>query len=206
MTSNKNLGWIIFVSVLYSILTSILLHLFRTDMDPMLNAMSEYVLGECGWLMSSSFFVMSIGSISIAVVAVRMNPNNSKTSIVGGLFFLAAIGSILAGLFPADPITHSSLSYSGKIHAAGGLVRFVSLTIAIPLLSFALGRMTSWQKEAKVLKILGVLYVLLFLSTFFFLLPINLFGLGQRLFMLTSFIWMLILSIPLIQTKHCHEI
>lgn len=202
MQLNKKLGWIILLTASLPIFCIILLHILQPGLNPSVNAISEYVLGDCGWLMSITFIMLSIGSIALAVLAIKMKPRMKKTTIVGVLFLFAALGSAIAGLFPADPIHQETLTQSGKIHALGGFIRFVSLAIALPIFSSVIKRKERWHIEGSILRILSILFVICFIATMFILAPIKLFGLGQRIFILVSLLWMVVLCLPLIRTDN----
>ncbi len=199
MQLNNNIGWVILISVCFSTLSILLLHVLQPELIPTVNAISEYVHGSQGWLMTSTFFILSTGSFAIGILVIKMKPKKTKTIIVGVLFLFAAVGSVIAGLFPTDPISQDSLTPTGQIHAWGGIIRFISLAAALPLLSSVIKKKERWKKHGRVLTYLSVFFVISFIGTMFILAPLNLFGLGQRIFIITSLVWMAILSLSLIQ-------
>ena len=201
MELNKNLGWIIITSVGYTAIIIMILHVLQPDKDPAVHAISEYVDGHYGVLMTSVFFAQSIGSITLAMVVIRIRPRGKKILIGGILFLMAAFGDAIAGLFPADPVSTEPMTSAGIVHMVGGLMRFVSLAIGLPLLSSVLKKNEHWQKQGSLLNLLGILFVPVLLGTLFVLAPLGLFGIGQRIFIGTALAWMFIVGLPMIQMK-----
>lgn len=206
MLLNKSIGWTIIISVSFTAIAILIMHILQPDKNPAVNAISEYVHGRYGALMTSTFFVQSIGSIAVAMLAMRMRPKKRKALIGGVFFIIAALGSALAGLFPADQISQTSLTSTGIIHTVGGLMRFISLAVTLPLLSSVLKKNERWQKQGRTLNILGILFVVIFLGTIFVLAPMNLFGLGQRIFITIVLAWMVIVSLPMLSNHQTEMI
>ena len=201
MNLDKKLGWIIISSVGYTVLIVSTLHFLQPDKNPAVNAISEFGNGRYGNLMTTVFFVQSIGSIALAILVTRIKPRTKKYRIGAILFILAALGDVVAGLFPADPITIETMTSSGMIHAMGGMIRFIALAVALPLLSSAMRAHEQWQPYGRTLKVLGALFVIVFLVTILVLAPSNLFGLGQRVFIVTVLIWMFLVALPFTKAR-----
>ena len=62
---NTIAAYIAFSSVVYYAIAIVLLHILRTDFDPKYRYLSEYVNGPYGGLMTSTFFVLSLGSLAL---------------------------------------------------------------------------------------------------------------------------------------------
>jgi hypothetical protein len=199
--SNKVLSWIIIASVSYTALVIMVLHFLQPDKNPAVNAISEYVDGSSGGLMTSVFFIQSIGSIALAMLVIRIGSQERKVLVGGVLFILAAFGDAVAGLFPADPITDQTMTSTGIVHMVGGLTRFISLALALPILSFDLIKKEPWKDYSRALKGLGTSFVIIFLGTVFVLAPSGLFGLGQRIFIGVALSWMFVIGFSIIQVN-----
>ncbi len=196
MPLKKTIRLIILVSVCYSALSIVLLHFLQPDKDPMVNAISEYVDGNFGNLMTSVFFVQSLGSFALAMLVLYIRPRARKITIGGTLFIMAAVGDVVAGLFQADPINVETMSSTGVIHTVGGLVRFLALAVGLPLLSSVLKKIEPWKEWGSQLKTLAIIFVIAFVITLFVLAPMGLFGLGQRVFIATVLAWMFMIGLP----------
>lgn len=115
------------------------------------------------------------------------------------MFIIAAIGGSIAGVYPADPISQTAHTSAGLIHSIGGILRFISLAIALPLLSAELRKFEYWLELGTRLRLLGIVFVIAFVVTIFVLAPNNLFGLGQRFFISILLIWLVSIGYPLIR-------
>ena len=195
---NKRLGWLVLATSGFTAVAIALLHVLRSDLDPFDRAISEYVNGPYGPLMTVTFFSQSLGSLALAAIVLRERLGQRRIRIGGALFIIAAIGGVVAGVFPADPASPYPRTPTGAIHMAAGLVRFLALSFALPLLSSALAKHSQFEKVAKVLRFLGVSFVITFLVSIFVLANIDLFGLGQRAFIAILLVWMSTAVYPII--------
>lgn len=101
-----------------SLAAIVLVHLLKTDHDPSWRAISEYALGEFGWIMTLAFLAWGIAGVTL-FVALRKHIRTIPGKIGLGLLLLGTTGPLLAGIFPTDPYTTSSdsLTPSGMIHS-----------------------------------------------------------------------------------------
>jgi hypothetical membrane protein len=196
---NKRLGWLVLATAGFTAVTIALLHVLRPDLDPFDKAISEYVNGPYGFLMTVTFFSQSLGSLALAAILMREGRGQRRIRIGGALFIIAAVGGVVAGVFPADPASPYSRTTSGAIHMAAGLARFLALSFALPLLSSALAKHPHFEKVAKVLTLFGVLFVVTFLVSVVVLANVDLFGIGQRTFIAVLLIWMSTAVYPVIR-------
>lgn len=63
---NAVASYVTVFSVIYYAGAIALLHVLRTDYDPGYRYLSEYVVGPYGALMTSTYFVLSMGSLALA--------------------------------------------------------------------------------------------------------------------------------------------
>ena len=201
MDVNRTLGWIVLGSAVFSAVAITVLHVLQPDLNPFNRAISEYVYGSYGVLMTVTFFSQSLGSLALAAMVLRERLKLRRAWVGSILFILSAIGAAVAGVFPADPVSPYPQTSTGAIHAAAGLIRFLSLSIALPLLSSVLGKAAPWQTVGKVLSMLATAFVITFLVSIFVFANFNMFGLGQRVFIATLLVWMSIVAYPMIQKQ-----
>lgn len=199
MNRLKILGWIVLVTQGYTALVIMVMHVLQPDPDPFVHAISEYVNGSYGSLMTSIFFSQGLGSIAMAAIIMRTGLKQRRARIASVLFIVAAIGGTIAGIFPSDPVITASPTSSGIIHAIAGLIRFLSLALTLPIISAIFKDTTHWKSAAKTLNILAYLFVIIFIVSIIILANLNLFGLGQRLFITILLVWMSIAAYPMIQ-------
>jgi len=128
----------------------VLLHFLEPEFDPSWRLISEYELGNYGWLMRIAFYSLAVGSISL-FVAIR-----SQIRGIGGviglvLLLVIAVGLALGGFFTTDPITTpaDAHSTSGSLHGLGGGLSFPFIPIAALLITLNLARRNQAWKTAR---------------------------------------------------------
>ena len=113
---NAVASYITLSSVVYYAGAILVLHVVRTDFDPRYRYLSEYAVGPYGALMTSTFFVLSAGSVALAIGLWRSV--SSKLRMLPGLLFWLtwACAVFFAGVFTAD-LQGTPHTRSGQIHA-----------------------------------------------------------------------------------------
>jgi len=111
-----------------------LLHFINTSVNPIWQPISEYALGNIGWLMKVAFFSLGISFLFLGIYLCEKLPN--RGSKVGGvLLIIASLGNFLAGIFNTDPVSTipDQVTISGQIHnaAAGVLGLMILATVFI---------------------------------------------------------------------------
>lgn len=192
------LAWLVIVTCGFTAGAVGLLHVLQPEMSPFERAISEYVHGRFGYLMTITFFSQSVGSVALGAIAIRLGNAQRRGSIGGVLFMVSAVGAAVAGVFPADLAVAYPETTAGTIHAIAGLGRFLSLTVALPLLSSALVTKHQSPRATKSMVLLSRLFGLVFVVSIVVLANNDLFGLGQRTFITILLIWMLIAVYPLV--------
>lgn len=198
---------IAFAGGLVSLLLLAALHVLKPNLDPSWHVVSEYALGDYGWIMALCFLSLAIGCASLFVALL------SHVGTVGGrigLAFLlaAAVGLIMAAMYPMDPITVApkDASTSGRMHGVAGMIGIPSLVIAAVVLSYTLRTKPLWAPVSAPLLALGHLnWISLVLM--FGLLAIamkqgtaglgGLMGWANRLLMIAYAGWVMIAAWPL---------
>ena len=127
------------------------LHFIKPELDPSWRVISEYALGDYGWIMVLAFLSLAVSCVSL-FVAIR-----SQTRTIGGkigLAFLlvAAAGLVIAAIFTTDPITASQdkLTTHGNLHALGAALG-TGFPIAATLIGLSLARNQAWSPARRLL-------------------------------------------------------
>jgi Protein of unknown function (DUF998) len=179
-------------SVAYYVLAIALLHVLRTDYDPGYRYLSEYVVGRYGALMTSTFFVLSVGSLSLSFGLWR-SVSSKVRFLPGQLLWLTwACAVFLAGIYPGD-LQGLPQTRTGQIHNQMGMIAFPSATLALPLLSLPLRWEERWRSVWRATVVLSLTVVVCFLMLDR-LGEIRLGGLDQRVFLAGTLAWMLIIG------------
>jgi len=112
-----------------------LLHVVSPEVDPVARPVSEYALGEFGWLATIRTVAQGVGPIALAV-ALRRERLGALLLLVFGLLKLAM------PLFPVDALGTPATS-AGQMHDLLGNVTFFLFPVAALVLFRALRRMGS---------------------------------------------------------------
>ena len=172
------LCWLIVLSSSFTVVAVVLLHVLQPGMDPSAQAISEYVHGEYGYVMSAVFISQAIASLAMAALVALSSVDLRRGMFGAVLFTISAVGAVIAAIFPADLIASDQRSTEGLIHAIGGVARFGALSIALPLASKTVVP-ASDGFGASALRGLALAFLATFLVSIFFLANNGLFGLGQ---------------------------
>jgi hypothetical membrane protein len=168
----------VFLCVAYFVIVLIVLHILEPEFDPRFRFMSEYALGNYGWLMTSAFFVLGLAPF-LAAIGLRDVHQSSRSTRIGlGLLVVAAMFIWLAGIFK-DSIPHLLAS----------VVVFPSIVMAVLLLSWTFRRATGWQTIYRVTLFIALAMLALFFSM---VADVGMPGLQQRVFIFLFLVWLAI--------------
>jgi len=179
-------------SVIYYASAIALLHLLRTDFDPRYRYLSEYARGPYGALMTSTFFVLSAGSLALFLGLCRSV--TWRLRFVPGLvlWLIWACAVFLAGIYTSD-LQGTPHTRIGLIHDQMGMIAFPSATFALLLLSLPLRWEKEWRPVWRPAMLLSVVALVSFLVLDRFG-QMGLGGLDQRIFLAATLIWMWIIG------------
>jgi hypothetical protein len=182
-------------------LAVIALHLLPTGLDPIGRTVSEYVNQPYGWLVPIAGVGLGAGSLALTLALAHALPAPRPRA---GLALLAVWGlaMILAAAFPTDPAPPGRpihLTATGAVHVIAGVVAFLALAVAAPLISRAIsGDPTRVAAAVRTLAVLAPLGLLLFVATAVNRPPIsrligepNAWGLGERVMVAVYVAWLL---------------
>ena len=185
-------SYITLSSVVYYAGAIVLLHLLRADFDPAHRYLSEYAVGRYGALMTSTFFVLSAGSLALSM-GIWQSVSSRLRFFPGLIFWLAWAGAVfLAGVFPGD-LQGTPHTRVGQIHEKMGMIAFPSATVAMVLISVPLRWEDKWKSVWRSAVLLSMVVVVGFL-VFDRFAQVDLGGLAQRIFLAATLIWMWILG------------
>jgi hypothetical protein len=119
------------------------LHFIKPELDPRWNFISEYALGENGWIMTLTFIALA-GSLASLFFAIRSQVKTVAGYIGLVLLLLAVTGMTIAAINPMDPMTTApeNATASGKMHELGATLDWTP--VAALLISFSLIRIHTW--------------------------------------------------------------
>lgn len=142
------------------------LHLIKRELDPSWHFISEYAVGDYGWMMVLAFLSLAL-SYTALFLALRSQIRTRIGRIGLALLLVSAVGLIMGGVFATDPILASpeAGTLSGKLHSVGGTIGIV-MPFAAALVSWSLARNRAWALAREPLLWSAGLAVLGFIVSF----------------------------------------
>jgi hypothetical protein len=190
-------------SVVYYVSAIVLLHVLRTDYDPRYRYLSEYVVGPYGALMTSTFFVLSSGSLTLSL-GLWWSVSWKLRFLPGQLLWLTwACAVFLAGIYPGD-LQGLPQTRIGHIHNQMGMIAFSCAAVALPLLSLPLRWEERWRSVWRAAVALSFAAATCFLM-WDRLEEVRYGGLAQRMFLSFTLTWMLVLARKLLKIEAQEE-
>lgn len=131
---------------LFSLALVLLLHFIKPELGPSWRFLSEYAVGEHGWLMAVAFFTQSLACVAL-LLALRRHLHGVLGYLGAFFLFAAFIGLGMAAFYPMDPITidPADATEVGKMHAIAAMIGIPSMPLSSLLLSLSLSRRSEWR-------------------------------------------------------------
>ncbi|CAG1016002.1 hypothetical protein ANAEL_05432 [Anaerolineales bacterium] len=132
---------VVFSAVFLLIL--LLLHFLEPEFDPLWRMISEYELGQYGWMMQLAF---ACWGMSVLFVLVTLWPDLRTLGGRIGRWWLVLVGIALfgAGIFVTNAITDPPTSTAHTLHALCGAFVILTFPIASALVVGSLAKSTEW--------------------------------------------------------------
>lgn len=127
------------------------LHFIEPGFDPSWRVISEYALGDYGWIMAIAFLSLAVSCVSL-FVAIRSQIQTLGGKIGLAFLLIAAAGLIIAAIFTTDPITtgRDELTTHGNLHGLGAALG-TGFPIAATLIGWSLARNRAWSPVRQLL-------------------------------------------------------
>ncbi len=167
---------VVFLCVAYFVIVLIVLHILEPEFDPRFRFMSEYALGDYGWLMTTTFFVLGLAAFVVAAGLRHVHQSSGSARIGFGLLAVGALFICLAGVFK-DSIPHLLAS----------VVVFPSIVMAVLLLSWTFRQAAAWQTIYRATFFIALGMLAMFFSM---VVDVGMPGLQQRVFIFLFLLWL----------------
>ncbi len=185
------------VGVLYFSTAVVMLHALRPDLNAVTHAVSNYAVGPFGFLMTSAFFMLALSEFALAQGLVRGLARSRRARVSVALLHLAAAGLVVTGVFHSDVnVPRPPASASALVHWTGAGISFLSLMISIFLLSGCFKDDARWQSISRPSYGWGA-GIVLALAVYGALAILDWTGIGERIYLATSILWLLFASLHL---------
>ena len=164
-----------------------LLHVMSPEVDPVTRPVSEYALGDFGWLATIRTLAQGVAPIALAV-ALRRERAGALLLLVTGLLKLAM------PLFPVDALGTPATS-AGQVHNVLGNLTFFLLPVAALLLIPALRRRGS-RPAPPIALVLAIATVGVLVGN-----AVGGFGLAQRAYLILCALWLLLAALAILRNR-----
>lgn len=155
---NTTAGYGSLVSVITFLILLAILHFLEPEFNPP-HLISEYELGNFGFLMSFAFFCLGAGSLFL-VRAIWSNLRTKGGHIGRWWLVLIGIAYIGAGIFTPDPAS----IVESRLHGIFGIIVIFTSPVMFTLLWRSIVRHEQWSGVSHILKWMTILTWLGFLS------------------------------------------
>jgi hypothetical protein len=142
------------------------LHFIKPELDPSWHFISEYAIGEYGWIMVVAFL-----SLALAYIGLFVSLLSQLRTIAGriglALLLVSALGLTIAAIFTTAPITVSenAVTTEGTLHNLGGTLG-IAMPFAAALIGWKLARNPAWSSARRPLVWATGLALVAFLVSF----------------------------------------
>jgi hypothetical protein len=121
------------------------LHFIKPGLDPSWHFISEYAIGDYGWIMVLAFLSLALGYVTL-FVAIRSHLRTIAGRIGLALLLVSALGLTIAAVFTTDPIMVSkdAATTEGGLHNLGGTLGLAQ-PFAAALVGWKLARNPAWS-------------------------------------------------------------
>ena len=148
---------------LFFLFVFILMHFIRPDKSILASFVSEYAVGNYGWLMTTGFFGIAISAFYF-IIGLLYSIKASKTAIT--TLVIWCIGAFLFSIFTTD-LPGTPQTPQGLIHGLSALIALLNLSIAIIAWGFAFNKTAGWHFHGMMmLRWFGILVPLIVRSIF----------------------------------------
>ncbi len=165
------------------------LHLLRSDLNPATHYISEYAVGQFGFVMSTALVVLGIGTVSLAVIMYTTMTTSWLVCIGAAILFLSGLSTILIGLFRTD-VDGQPATVAGAIHGRAAFIAILFEAVSVLILTAAFFRDGRWRSFRPVSLVFSVAVVISGV-----LLPVLPRGTGERLLVYTLVLWLFLAAL-----------
>lgn len=161
-----------------------LLHLLKRDLSPTQHFVSEYALGDFGWIQRIDFLAVGVGAIALALALRRVVKNPGRIApIFIGCFGVSAVLVAFVQIDGPQPITAE-----GQAHEMISAIGFVLLLTGMFVMAKKFRSDAAWSA----LRRPTIAWAVIACTTFVFMMVLG--GIGQRIFIAACFSWMLAMA------------
>src|SRR5215208_230100 len=122
------------VTAATSLVVLVALHIVSPEFDPSWRMVSEYALGDYGWVLGLMFLCMAVSCLAL-LIAIKSQIRTIGGKIGLGFLLAAAVGLAMAAMF----------DMKHDLHGLAAMIGIPSLPIAAVFISRSLTRNQAWS-------------------------------------------------------------
>ncbi len=204
--SINSFAWTGLLGIGLFVVTIVGLHFLQPGLKPLDQAISYYVHGSQGWLLTIGLIGLGIASLAITrVLAETVNGPGARP----GRWLLGAwsVGVLLGGLFRADPPGqwNEPPSLVGMVHGNAALLAFAAFPVAALFLGKSFRRDRRWLSTSAALSLLAVAAAISLIAFIASLMPVFmrpgppvLLGLSERVLIVIYVAWLTLVVVTIL--------
>ncbi|MCG8458788.1 MAG: DUF998 domain-containing protein [Holophagales bacterium] len=178
-------GFSLFLFVLF------LMHFVHPEIGFTNRFLSEYALGEHGWLLNVAFTGNLLGSVAFLAAIYQAYPPPHRSIAALACYGVATL-AILTNFFPTDP-NGVAVSFSGHIHNLGGFLGGLAALVFFVIHSQRLHSFGLLQGRYRALVWLAILAPILFIVVLVAAArESEMIGIIQRVYVLAVMLWLIL--------------
>jgi hypothetical protein len=175
----------------YFVVVIAALHFLRPDINPVERPTSEYAIGPFGYLMTSAFISLSLGTWALVVGLHRDLSGSGRYRVGLGFLGVWGIGLLVAATFPID-VEEAPSTLAGTIHRINGPLTFLSMVVGTNLVSRGFKHDVRWRPIYWFAAALALLMIAEFVASGLTAARGSGAGIAQRVVLVTLATWFLI--------------
>lgn len=142
-----------------------LLHILKPERDITWSMVSEYAIGEHGWLMAVAFFLLATAYFGVFFL-LRKQIITKRAKIGRWILLLGGLGLLIGGMFTSDPIITPTdqASFADTLHDIGALFAILGTPIAALFITSEIAKKAPWKQYARLLWVLVAVAIVGFVS------------------------------------------
>jgi hypothetical protein len=177
------------------LITTFVLHFLQPDYDTSKKYVSEFILGQYGWLLNLAIIGNFVGCGAFTLAFYSFHKSN-KSWICLGCLCVATL-SVLSNFFPTD-IHGKAVTISGYIHNIGIFAGTLAIFPVMVIFPYQLKRIGLLSGKFITLAILAPLAPVFFLVLLVMVsIAPNIVGIGQRVYALIIMLWLILAAFRL---------
>jgi hypothetical membrane protein len=196
--SDRQYGTIGIVGVSVFLLANVALHFLDPDLSVVDTVLSDYGLGDYGWLSRAGDIAAAVGLIAIALGLRSTLAPGKRVAASWALILIAGFGFIVSALFVTDGTEATEFTTTGVLHIVSSLVAILGLIVTAWLLRGVFSRDDGYRHLSRTELWFAILISVTAVAMI--LLAGTADGLAQRALVIVMVAWWLVLAVNVRQS------